>query len=105
MTTASTSPAERARKIESLVLQRLAPVGTQAAIAAAIGKSESTITRLKSEHLGDLARVLAHLGLAVVPVEYRYIDPRSAEVLTGLLELASARDGGLAALLFDRDPK
>lgn len=69
MSPLSPSPAERARKINSIVLQRVQRDASQVAIAAAMGVSESTISRLLSDHLDKLALVLAHAGLKVVPVE------------------------------------
>lgn len=56
------------RKTVSILLQRLAPVGTQASLAVAMGVSEATISRNK-EHIEPLALMLAHLGLKVVPAE------------------------------------
>jgi phosphoglycerate-specific signal transduction histidine kinase len=69
MPTASVAPPERARKIVSTVLHATQRDATQAAIAAAVGKSESTISRLLSDHLDTFAAVLAHAGLKVVPNE------------------------------------
>ena len=73
MTTSHTTPSDRASKTQSIVLQRLAPVGTQTALAVTMGVSDSIITRLK-EKLGEFAAVLAHLGLKVVPAEMHCVD-------------------------------
>lgn len=62
------TPAERANKTLSVILQRLAPAGTQAAIAVGMGKSESSISRMK-EHLPDVAALLTGCGLKVVDVD------------------------------------
>lgn len=65
MPPASLTPAERARKALSIVLQRLQPDGTQVHLALALGVSESTITRRK-EGLEDSLQLVAHLGLKLV---------------------------------------
>lgn len=50
----------------SLVLQRLQEPGRAVAIATAMGTSESTVSRLKNDHLESFARLLAHAGLKIV---------------------------------------
>lgn len=65
---ASSDPAERARKSASILLQRLAPVGTQTAIAAAMGVSDSKISRLKEE-IAPLMEIAARCGLKLVDAE------------------------------------
>ena len=83
MNSASTDPAVRARKIESVVFQALSntPAST---IAVAMGVSEPTISRLKNEHLGPFARMLAHLGLKIVPVAVHCYDPAYIEAVQTL---------------------
>lgn len=61
--------AARASKIESLLLRRLARPGTQAGIAAALGVSESAVSRTKTEHWPQVARILAHAGLKLVDAD------------------------------------
>lgn len=51
----------------------------------ATGLSESKISRLKTDHLGDLALVMAHLGLKVVPTD---MDCYKAEYIKLIHELA-----------------
>lgn len=81
MATSSLTPAERARKYAALVMQRLA--GSQDAIAATMGVSGSTISRLKSDHIDTFALVLAHAGLKIVPIEMRcYPEDRMQAILT-----------------------
>jgi hypothetical protein len=66
---------DRARKIESHVLRRLASVG-QARLADELGISESRMSRIKSE--GEIERfcsMLAVLGLKVVPESWQCSDP------------------------------
>lgn len=75
------APAERAQQAQSLVLQRLAAT-TQASVATAMGASEATVNRIKTERLEDVLLMLAHLGLKVVPAEYKCVDPESYAFLT-----------------------
>lgn len=59
---------ERARKIQSLVLQRLAQV-KQVNIAKRAKVSESTVSRFQSEQLETIASILAAAGLKVVSMD------------------------------------
>lgn len=66
---------ERSRKAHSLVLQRLAPNGKQTAIAAAMGKSDSTISRLlASKELEHTIHLIHHLGLKIVDADSVSVD-------------------------------
>lgn len=71
----------------STVLQRLQEPGRAVAIASAMGVSESTVSRLKNEHLESLCELLAHAGLKIVPVEVKCFP---AEKIAALLTLAKA---------------
>ena len=84
MTTVSANPSERARKAYLTVLQRLQDPGTGVAVAAAMGVSESTVSRFKNEHMETLCQVLAHLGLKVVPVEMQCFPPEQVQALLTL---------------------
>lgn len=75
------TPIERAQLAQSLVLQRLA-AATQTATAAAMGVSESTINRIKTERLEEVLTMMAHLGLKVVPFEFKCVDPEAYAFLT-----------------------
>lgn len=75
------TPSERAQQAQSLVLQRLAAT-TQVAVATAMGTSESSINRIKTERLEDVMLMLAHLGLKVVPAEFKCVDPEAYAFLT-----------------------
>lgn len=44
-------------------------------MAEAVGVSESTISRFKSEHLQQVAAILAEVGLKVVPADYQCFEP------------------------------
>ena len=82
MSEVSAGPAERARKTVQSVLQRLQEPGTGVAVAAAMGCSESTVSRIKTERLEEVALFLACLGLKVVPAEFKCVDPAAYEFLT-----------------------
>lgn len=86
MPESSGSAPERARKTVQLVLQRLQEPGTGVAVAAAMGVSESTVSRLKTGHLEELALMLATLGLKVVPTEYKCVNPEAYAFLTSTHE-------------------
>ena len=75
------TPAQRVQQAQSLVLQRLA-AATQAATAAAMGVSESTVNRIKTERLEEVLLMVAHLGLKVVPAEFKCVDPEAYAFLT-----------------------
>lgn len=57
---------ERSRKIESMILQRLAEK-TQTSIAIELGVSESKISRLKNDDIPMISKLITCLGLKVVP--------------------------------------
>lgn len=84
MTVPTSTPSERARKAYLTVLQRLQDNGKQTAVAAAMGVSESTISRFKNEQLETLCGVLSHLGLKVVPVEMQCFAPERVQALLTL---------------------
>jgi hypothetical protein len=87
MASALSLPAdETARKIVSLIFQRLSSVG-QVAVAESLSVSEASVSRLK-EQVPQLAGMLARLGLKVVPIEVRCYDERT---LGSILELAKQR--------------
>ncbi len=66
--------------MNSIVLQRLSPEGTQKNLALALGVSEATISRQK-EYVEPMCSILAQLGLKLVPVEKQCIDPGELEFL------------------------
>lgn len=75
------SPDDRTKKAQSLVLQRLAST-TQVAMSTAMGVSESTINRIKTERLEEVLSLLSHLGLKVVPAEFKCVDAAAYAFLT-----------------------
>lgn len=82
MSASSPTPVERTRKAMQLALQRLQEPGTAGAVAAAMGVSESTVSRIKTERMEEVIAFLAHLGLKVVPAEFKCVDPSAYEFLT-----------------------
>ena len=79
------SPDERTKKAQSLVLQRLAG-STQVAMSAAMGVSESTINRIKTERLEEVLSLISHLGLKVVPADFKCVDAAAYAFLTATHE-------------------
>lgn len=80
MTAALATPEERARKATSIVLQRLSPDGTQRNLAQVLGVSEATVSRMK-EHVEPTMRLLAQLGLKIVPIEMKCYAPREIDAM------------------------
>lgn len=74
------TPGERAKRAQSVVLQRLSET-TQAAVAVAMGTSETTVNRIKSERLEEVLLMLAHLGFKVVPASFKCVDRESYDFL------------------------
>lgn len=66
MTELSSTPAERSRKAHSAVLQAMQDAGTARNVAVALGVSESTVSRIKTEKLEDAIALLYQLGFKVV---------------------------------------
>ena len=81
MSAVSVVPAETARKGITLAMQRLQAAGTAVAVAAAMGTSESTVSRLKNDHLEGVLQLLVHLGIKCVPADYRCVDRESYDFL------------------------
>lgn len=86
MAALSTEATESARKIVSIIFQRLSSVG-QVEVAKALDASESTVSRLK-EQTPQFAGMLARIGLKVVPAEMKCYDEKT---IASILELARQR--------------
>lgn len=99
MTQVSSTQSDRSRKIESTVLQALAKTG-QVEIARIMGASESSVSRLKEDKIGQLSELLAACGLKVVPTQYKCIDPALAGAMMLLYESAMKRIDNPASLLW-----
>lgn len=72
---------QRANRMQSLVMQRLRDEAKLTAIAASMGVSTSTVSRLQSDHLEKLCQVIAHAGLKIVDVEHVCVDPDTYQAL------------------------
>lgn len=102
MSESSPSPEETARKTITTVLQVLATPGRGVAIATAMGTSESTISRFKSEHLENFARILAYAGLRVVSSDKVCVDPLGFDAVSYIAQKAMADPDVLNKLMRDR---
>lgn len=82
MSTSSMTTSERTRKTVSAVFRRMEEPGTGVGLAAAMGVSESTISRIKNDHLESVINLITHLGLKMVPIEYKCVDRAAYDFLT-----------------------
>jgi len=97
------SPTERSRKAVQAVLQALAEPGRQVAIATAMGVSESTISRLKNDHLESFALLLTYAGLKVVPVDRVCVDPATFESVSHIATKAMACPETVRKLMWEQE--
>lgn len=63
----------------SILLHRMQ--GSASSIAAAMGVSESTISRLKTEHAETLCQIMAHAGLKIVDVSRTCVPTTEIDLL------------------------
>lgn len=77
----SISPHEKARKAYARVLQSLQEPGTQKALAHALGTSEATVSRIKTEKLEDALALLYQLGFKVVSADKVCVDRQALEFM------------------------
>ncbi len=80
-----------ARKMLSLIFQRLSSVGG-GPVAIALGVSEATISRLKNEQAEPFTAFLAVLGLKVVPAEHKCYAPDYIEHLRYFARVGMAQE-------------
>lgn len=83
--TAVTVASEKARRYYSMILARMRPLGTGAAVAQAIGTSEATVSRAK-EDLERGCAVLDALGLKIVDAKKVCVDPGEISFLRALYD-------------------
>lgn len=83
MTEVSLSHAERSRKAYSKVLQRMQEPGMGVALAASLGVSESTVSRIKSEKLEDALNFVYALGYKVVDQAMTCVPQAELDMLQG----------------------
>tara|TARA_R110002072_G_scaffold30569_4_gene95433 strand:- start:47 stop:334 length:288 start_codon:yes stop_codon:yes gene_type:complete len=91
---------DKARKYEALIMQRLAKVG-QTPCALQMNISESTVSRLQSEHLGKVCLLLEALDLKVVPTEMKCYRPEDIEPYIQIAKQHMARINGLESLQWE----
>jgi hypothetical protein len=74
--------AEKARNAHSRVLQAMQSPGKGGAVAVALGVSDSTVSRMKTDHLEPALMLLHALGFKVVPQDHKCIDAATYDFLT-----------------------
>lgn len=84
-TSVSPSLAETARKSYSCILQALQEPGMQVAIAARMGVSESTVSRLKTEHAEQFCLFLACLNKRIEDADRVSVNPKAFEFASDVL--------------------
>lgn len=99
MSEVSPPESETSRKIERTILHALAERG-QAHAAAVMGVSESSVSRMKDGQIEAPSRLLAVIGLKVVPSQYKCLDPIKAQAMVTLYEAAMQRITNPVELLF-----
>ena len=99
MNEVSSAVTDMSRKIERTILQALAERG-QAHAAGLMGVSESAVSRMKDGQLELLGKLLAAIGLKVVPAQYKCLDPVRAQAMVTLYEAAMRRIPNPVELLF-----
>lgn len=77
----STTPPAKARKAYTRVLRAMQEPGTQRAIACALGVSESTVSRIKTEKLQDAITLIYQLGFKVVEADKIVVDRSALEFM------------------------
>lgn len=95
MTELCGDPRETSRKALACVLQALQEPGTQKALAVALGTSESTLSRIKTEKLEDALTLIYQLGFRVVQADRVCVD---RERLNTILTAAQATFSTVDAL-------
>lgn len=81
MASLTVGPLERARDAHARVLTALQKPGTQAALAAVLGASEPTISRIKNERLEESIAFLYALGFKLVPQGKVCVDASEIQML------------------------
>jgi hypothetical protein len=103
MSAVSPTPAERARKAHVTILRALQEPGRQVALATAMGISESTVSRFKTDQLEQLCTLISHLGLKVVPSEYQCVDQKTFAAFQILWERAMSQTSAAKLIFEDAD--
>lgn len=91
MSELSPTATERARKGMQLALRALQEPGKAGALAIAMGISDSTVSRIKTERLEEVLLFLAHLGIKCVPSDFRCVSSETYQFLTSAHQRVMAR--------------
>ena len=102
MNTESAQVDTRARKSLSICLQRFVSVG-QRSVAEALGVHESTVSRLKDGELERFCRIVALLGLKIVPSDYRCARPELIEAALVFAQAGLEQISNDQKLLWDEE--
>lgn len=81
----------RARKNLAAIFQRLSEVG-QSVVAQRLSVSDATVSRWKTEDAELCAKLLAEIGLKVVPIGLKCFSPAK---ITAILQLAKDHLAGI----------
>lgn len=82
MDSSSPTPHEKARKAHARILQAMQEPGKGGALAVVLGVSDSTVSRIKTEHMEGTLALLYALGFKVVKADTKTIDPETYAFLT-----------------------
>lgn len=96
------SPLEKSRKAVSAVLQVMKNNGKQGHVAASLGMSDSTMSRLVNDHMEQLVSVLYHSGFKVVSQDMRCYPAADVEAWYAAYR-RSVQQAETAAQLFGGD--
>lgn len=86
-----------------LAARALAEPGRAAAVATAMGLSESTISRIKNERLDEVLLFLAHLGIKCVPSSFQCVDEKTFAAFQVLWEKAMSQTSAARLIFEDAD--
>jgi hypothetical protein len=86
-----------------MILQRLQAPGIGVALAASMGVSESSISRIKNEQLENVCLLLAQCGLKVVDADRVCVDKRKFEAITTLASAAMSNQEAVRTLVWEGD--
>lgn len=96
-----TPVAERARKAFARVLAVLQEPGSQVALAASLGASEATISRIKNERLQECLAFLYAAGFKVVPQGRVCVDPAKLDAVMTLARAAMGDEATARKLVWE----
>jgi hypothetical protein len=96
------TPLERSRKAHSRFLQRMQEPGRGVALAASMGVSESTISRIKSDKVEDALALLYTCGFKLVSSDKVCVDVDELRMLRQSYARA-VQNESIAAQLFGGD--